>query len=111
MQCINNPSIDEINELVRNAHINVLPSMNRTGVKLKLLNALLNGRFCITNNSGVMGSGLEKFVMTAEAATDWINQIAAIMQMAFTTDLIEKRKQVLQLYDNDANAKKLSELW
>ena len=108
---INNPSITEIDELVRNAHINVLPSLNATGVKLKLLNALLNGRFCLTNPNGVMGSGLEKFVTASDSVASWKETIHLLMSKEFTDQLIAERAEVLSVYNNEANAKKLSELW
>ncbi|MEO7835865.1 MAG: glycosyltransferase, partial [Ginsengibacter sp.] len=45
---IKNPSENQMSELIKNAHIHLLPSFNTTGIKIKLLNALFNGRFVIT---------------------------------------------------------------
>lgn len=108
---INNPDINQINNLVRDAHINVLPSMNRTGVKLKLLNALLNGRYCLTNNQGIAGSNIQKGIFVADAAQDWAEKIIALMKKEFTPAEKEKRAQIAALYNNKVNAEKLSELW
>lgn len=111
IKLVNNPPIDEINALVRDAHINVLPSMNRTGVKLKLLNALLNGRFCITNHHGIAGSRIKEGVVVAEEAEQWQAEILALMQKEFTEMDKEERTSVLTVYNNRKNADLLSEQW
>lgn len=108
---ITDPSIQEIDTLVAEAHVNVLPSLNRTGVKLKLLNALWNGRFCLTNTEGVMGSRLEKGVIIANEAAEWIQLIPEIMQHSFSPAEKKLRREALSVYNNRENAKKLSALW
>lgn len=111
VRLINNPPSDEMAALIRDAHIHVLPSMNNTGVKLKMLNALLNGRFCITNEAGVRGSSIEKNVIVKNTVDEWRNAIEELMQKEFTTSEKEERKSVLSLYNNQTNAQKLSALW
>ena len=111
VQLVQNPTITEVDHLVQNAQINVLPSMNNTGVKLKLLNALLNGRHCITNYNGVKGSGIERGLTVAENSQQWIAQINTLMQSEFSGDEIAARMQVLQLYNNAESAKCLNALW
>lgn len=108
---LNNPSISTIEALVRDAQVNVLPSMNNTGVKLKLLNALLNGRHCITNEAGVKGSCINASLMVANGANDWISAVEALMQQPFDETAITGREAILDLYDNAANAQKLNALW
>ena len=44
-------STNEIHRLLREAQINVLPTFQSTGVKLKLLSALFSGRFCLVSVS------------------------------------------------------------
>jgi hypothetical protein len=111
IQLINNPSDLELTELISNAHIHVLPSMNTTGVKLKLLHALFKGRFCISNHNGVFGSGVENQVIQAEIAEAWINLIRQKMQLPFSTEMIEERKKdLLPVFDNKLNAEKLISL-
>lgn len=111
VKLINNPPIDEIDALVRDAHINVLPSMNATGVKLKLLNALLNGRFCITNENGVKGSRIQQGVIVQNKADNWKSSIQELMKQEFSRAQIEERQEILSLYNNGKNAQKLSALW
>ena len=54
------PSENELNDLIRKAHINVLPCFNRetTGIRLKLLHALFEGRHCVVNPEMIKGIGL-----------------------------------------------------
>lgn len=111
IKLINQPKIAMINELVKAAHIHVLPSMNRTGVKLKLLNALLNGRFCITNENGVMGSRITTGLHIANDAKDWIDYIKQTMPKAFEQKEMQAREKVLALYNNRENAFRLNALW
>lgn len=110
IKLVHDPSIEDLDILIRNAHANVLPSMNATGVKLKLLHALLEGRFCFTNHAGVAGSGLEDVVQTMESAASWRAAIKGIVNIEFTEQHIDQRKKLLQIYNNEINAEKLSAL-
>jgi hypothetical protein len=111
IKLVYDPPIEEINALVRDAHIHVLPSMNRTGVKLKLLNALLNGRFCITNQHGITGSRLTNGVVVAEESSQWQAAILSLLQKEFTEQDMHERASVLAVYNNQHNAQALSEQW
>ncbi len=84
---VNNPTNDELSHLIKNAQIHVLPSMNSTGVKLKLLHALFNGRFCLSNYKGVAGSGLENAVTIAETSEDWITAIEELKTIEYTNEM------------------------
>src|SRR5690606_4744798 len=55
---IENPGEQQMKDLIAKAQINVLPSFNRTGIKLKLLNALFNGRHCVVNEATAEQTGL-----------------------------------------------------
>ena len=108
---VHNPSISAINELIKDAQINVLPSMNGTGVKLKLLNALLNGRHCITNAAGVKGSRITTSLTVTDDPDAWIQAIKELMKRPFNDDEAVGRKAILNLYNNAANAENLNSLW
>jgi hypothetical protein len=111
VELINDPTIEKISELVKNAHINVLPSLNATGVKLKLLNALLNGRYCITNKAGVEGSSIHSGVVVEDDSAAWISNINYLMQQDLTAMEVNIRQPVLELYNNRQNADRLIALW
>ena len=53
----------EMVNLIQNAQINVLLSFQRSGMKLKLLNALYRGRHCVVNRFMVQNTGLESLCM------------------------------------------------
>ena len=110
IKLISDPSTEDLNILIRTAHANVLPSMNATGVKLKLLHALFEGRFCFTNEAGIKGSGLEDVVETNESAESWIEAVKKSVNADFDEQLIQQRNKLLDLYNNKTNAEKLSEL-
>lgn len=107
-ELISNPSHEKMEELIRNAHIHLLPSFNSTGIKIKLLHALFNGRFIITNHSSVQDTGLESLCDIAEGARDYIGLIDQLFKVSFTEKEIEKRKEILlPTFDNEKNAGQL----
>ncbi len=56
-----------MDELIKKAHIHLLPSYNKTGIKIKLLHALFMGRFVVTNPRAVEENGLEIFCEIADS--------------------------------------------
>jgi hypothetical protein len=111
IQIVNNPSMEEISSLIQEAHANVLPSMNNTGVKLKLLHAAFEGRFCLSNTSGLKGSSIENAIIQCNEANEYIQNIEALMTRSFTDEDKKNRQQLLAVYDNAENAKRLNALW
>ena len=100
-----NPSDKELHDMIAKAQINILPSFNNTGVKLKLLNALYNGRHCIVNGAAVDGTGLKHLCTIAEDADDFKTAIDYLYNIPFEQSQNEERKKVLsQCYDNEKNA-------
>jgi hypothetical protein len=88
-----------------------LPSFNSTGIKIKLLNALFNGRFIITNVASLEGTGLETVCELAEAPKDYIKKIQQLFEIPFTKNEIDHRKEILKtMYDNEKNARELISL-
>ena len=105
---VENPSEFEMEDLIKKAHINVIPSFNNTGVKLKLIHALFNGRHCISNQAAVKGSGMESLCIMAESANDYIQCIEKLEKIPFTQEDIQQRELTLSgLYNNQENAVKL----
>lgn len=106
-----NPSDKELHDLIAKAQINILPSFNNTGIKLKLLNALYNGRHCIVNNAGVAGSGLNKACTMAEDEDDFKTAVKYLYEMPYTREENDKRQQLLALYDNQKNVDRLIDIF
>jgi hypothetical protein len=109
------PSESELNDLVRKAHINILPSLNKqiTGIRLKLLHALFEGRHCVVNEAMVKGTGLEGACHIAASADAFASIITQLYHQPFTPEEIELRKRLLgDTYNNEKNARQLIQyLW
>ncbi|PWT99564.1 MAG: mannosyltransferase [Bacteroidetes bacterium] len=105
---LENPSGEEMQDLISKAHIHVLPSFNNTGVKFKLLNAVFCGRHCIANDSMVNGSGLETACHIAGNSAGFKSILIQLYHQPFTEEEIHLRNGLLQkIYDNRINAERL----
>lgn len=70
IKLVANPDDATMRQLLQNAHINMLVTGQATGVKLKLMNALYEGRHCLVNSAMVAGTGLEKACWIADTAEE-----------------------------------------
>jgi len=103
-----NPSEAEMNDMIAKAHIHVIPSMSSAGIKLKLLHSLFHGRHCITNAATVAGSCLEPVCHIAETPEAFREKITALYPVPFSKAEADARRRIrTEVYDNDANARKL----
>lgn len=91
-----NLSADEITELVRQAHINVLPTFQPTGIKLKLILALFNGRHCLVNPPMIENTGLESLCHVATSPEEFHSAVLQLSTKPFTTEDINKRCLTLE---------------
>jgi glycosyltransferase involved in cell wall biosynthesis len=104
-----NPGDNELQDMIAKAQLHILPSFNTTGIKLKLLNALFNGRHCLVNAAGVNGSGLEKLCHIATDAASFKTEITRLYQFPFTEQEKEIRQGLLLgLYSNEENVRQLT---
>ena len=112
----NNISFDTIKEqvdlfrLFENAHINALPTFQNTGIKLKLLNTLRQGKFIIANDAMILETGLEALCEIANSKAEFLTKTAKLFKCSFEASHEEKRKKLLKNFDPDTNARKISEL-
>src|SRR5436190_5446224 len=108
---VRNPSNVELDDLIAKAQIHVLPSFNKTGIKLKLINALYNGRHCVVNDEAVEGSGLEDACHIGTTSMAIASIITQLYHHPFGEEEINLRKKLLgKLFNNKANAQKLIQL-
>ena len=100
-----NASHTQMQQLIADAHIHVLPSFNATGIKIKLLIALYNGRHCLINSSAAEGNRLASLCKVADTAEEMKQKIRQLMEIPFSATDIEHRKQRLQdEFDNEKSA-------
>ncbi|MFI5151921.1 MAG: glycosyltransferase [Chitinophagales bacterium] len=114
-QCclVSDPSEEEMQDIIAKAQIHVIPSFNATGIKLKLLNALFNGRHCVVNEEAVRDTRLEKLCHVGTDAREFKKMIIELFDRPFSSDEIGRRAEILhQEYDNQKNAGRLIQwLW
>ncbi|ULQ53836.1 glycosyltransferase family 4 protein [Flavihumibacter fluvii] len=106
---VSDPGEKELNDLISKAQINILPSFNETGVKLKLLNALFNGRHCIVNDAAVHGTPLGPLCHVAEKPAPIQRLIQQLYYLPFGEEEIRIREKILnQHFNNEENARAIS---
>ncbi|MDH6355247.1 hypothetical protein M2132_001585 [Dysgonomonas sp. PH5-45] len=106
------PNHDEMQDLVRNASINILYAKHPAGVKLKLINTLYSGRYCIANHAITEGSGLDSLCIDfPENQTGLLKTICEYYEKDFDEKEIIIRQSVLnELYNNDLSSEKIIKL-
>lgn len=106
-----NISFMKMENLIADAHINILPTFQPTGIKLKLLSALYKGRFCVVNKYMVQNTGLEEACYEANTPAKFRKIITTLIKQDFKEgDLELRRKVLLDKFHNRKNAEKLIEL-
>jgi len=107
VKIIENPDSAQMDKLISEAQINLLPTFQNTGIKLKLLNALFNGRFCIVNSIMADYTGLEKYCLSADEPQKMIELITQTMELNFTAEMISKRYELIKEFSDTEEVKKI----
>ncbi len=111
VKVVANPDDARMFELIRNAHTNILVTFQATGLKLKLLNTLYKGRFCLVNDKMLNGTGLEELCVVANSSKEFKLKLKSLFKKKFGQPEIEQRKKVLGTrYSNEWNAEMLVKL-
>ena len=106
-----NINTSEIDELITNAQINVLPTFQATGIKLKLLAALYKGKHCIVNSQMVANTGLEHLCSITDSAEEMAREITRLFELPFNNQEARDRETILlQNFSNTSTAGKLISL-
>ncbi len=96
IQLIANPEKQSMENLIREAHIHVLPSFNETGTKVKILNALRLGRYVLTNNKAIANADWAPLCVIADDAIQIRAELLILINKSFTIAEIENRKKIFQ---------------
>jgi hypothetical protein len=103
-----NPDEKQMQDIVLKAHIHVLPSFNNTGIKIKLLNALFNGRHCVANTAMVAETSVKNLCHVVDTANEFKERIQLLYHQPFTAAEKKFRKNFLQAeFSNEDNAKQI----
>ena len=108
---VHNPSDDQMISLIQEAHLNIMVTFQPTGLKLKLLNALFCGRFCLVNPQMVVGTSLDGLCHLASNPIGFKEKISFLFNQDFDEAHIHHRAFVLMKhYSNQNNCKLLVEI-
>lgn len=101
VRLIDTPSDEEMQQLIANAQVHLLITFQGTGLKLKLLHVLYQGRHVIVNSNMVVGTELGKLCHIGESDTDLICLCKEYFQRPYTNDDVEQRTKLLSgLFSN-----------
>jgi glycosyltransferase involved in cell wall biosynthesis len=103
-----NPEEELMFKLIRNAQANILVTFQASGLKLKLLNTLYNGRFCIVNDTMLNGTDLNELCLIGNSADDLRRLLDEVVDKQFAHEIISKREKILeQDFSNSINADRM----
>lgn len=104
VRIVSNPDDDLMFQLLRESHISLMLTFQTTGLKLKLLNALFNGRFCLVNEAMLAGTRLHSLCNIAETPQEFREKISYLFNLSFKeADIIQRRKILQENYSNQNN--------
>ncbi len=106
-----NPSDEKLDELIRNAQVNILVSFMPCGSKIKIYPALYHGRHCLVNSNMVQGFSYTQVCHVSDTEAGLRNQLLTLMQQPFTQEEINQRKSILGQISSEKKAKILYELF
>jgi hypothetical protein len=105
---VENPTDKEMQDMIAKAHLNVIPSFTSTGMKVKLLNALTNGKHCVANKETLEGTNLENLCHQANTKEEFQTAIVDLYERSFTTQEKKLREETIaNIFNNSQNAQKL----
>jgi hypothetical protein len=102
---VENPDNEAMFRLIREAQVHVLVTFQDTGLKLKLLNTLFNGRHILVNPKMVAGTMAENLCVTANDEFELQHKVMQLMEAPFDEHNLSERKRLLEkYYSNNNNA-------
>ncbi len=111
VKIIANPTDERLDELIRNAQVNILVSFMPCGSKIKMYPVLYHGRHCLVNSNMTRGSSFAEVCHVSDEESVLRNQLLSLMQKPFTKDDIEHRTDVLGGISSEKKAEILYQLF
>lgn len=111
IQLIPNPDEDTMFRLISEAQANILVTFQASGLKLKLLNTLYKGRFCIVNPTMLNGTDLDELCLIGKTASELRQLTDKVAEEEFSHEIIEKRELLLrENFSNSINADRMIDI-
>ncbi|MCH1437621.1 MAG: hypothetical protein L7U70_06005 [Flavobacteriales bacterium] len=110
IRIVESPEESLLNSSIENAQIQVLPTNQDTGIKLKLLKSLYRGRHCILSKKMANITGIENTCHIANSASEWIKKIRELEEREFSEEDLKIRKEVLKNFNSKTEAEKIISL-
>jgi hypothetical protein len=104
IKVLENPATEEMERLLDEAQIHILPTFQSTGVKLKLIQSLFAGRFVLVNKMMTAGTGLEKLCQVFENREELNRKVSELRNMEFSETEISARREWLRDFDDKRGA-------
>lgn len=97
-----------ITRLITQAHINIMPTFQSTGMKLKLLNVLYQGRHVVVNTKMVHNTGVEGLCHIADTPARMQNQVKRLINVPFSKTMWRERAGLMEdRFSNEKAARAL----
>lgn len=105
IELISNPNNEKMKELLENAHVHFLITKQSTGVKLKLLNSLHQGRHCVVNQEMITNSKLDEVchIIDSSNIESVVNLLNDLRNKEFTSDDKSIRSLFLEPFNDDVS--------
>jgi glycosyltransferase involved in cell wall biosynthesis len=97
VELIANPGREEMNGLIQSAAAHLAIGFQQSGIKLKLLNALMSGKPCIATPQLVAGSGVDRLCTIVSSAEALLQQLATL-KPATASAQEQQREEVRGLF-------------
>jgi glycosyltransferase involved in cell wall biosynthesis len=105
------PTDEEMGNLISSAQVNILITFQPTGLKLKLLNALFNGRHCLVNPEMVSGTELGELCEIGMNTRELRQKVTELMHRPFNEEIVSLRNErLLKWFSNKENCIRLLNL-
>ena len=105
-----NPSKSEMDALVANAQVHLLFTDQQTGIKLKLMHSLSNGKHIIINSKMDDEGIFEELCSVIDNPVEILQTFERLMEKPFTIHNYEKRKEIFKkIFNNKRGAEKTIE--
>ena len=101
------PTQESLEQLFKKAQINTLFTFQKTGIKLKLLNTLHQGKHIISNTQMTEDTGLESLCELANTKKDILEKTSKLLEQKFSKTHVIARKEKLLDFNTIENAKKI----